>query len=480
MGQDVFSVVGTTQAGAYLVEDVVAEGGFAVVYRAHHTAFRAKVALKCLKVPAALGGPHEAEFLERFREEGELLFRLSSATPSVVRPLHVGALDTPTGRFVPFIALEWLEGRTLAALIAERRERGEPPMALERALELLSPVASALERAHRFPTTEGDVCILHRDLKPDNVFVSMVHGQEVVKILDFGIGKAKSTASQIVGKMSVDASELVAFTPAYGAPEQWLPKRFGQTGTWTDIWGLALTLVETLSGHEPLTGDPTAMLAQAIDPARRPTPRTHGVEVSDAVERLLEGALAVDPRDRPAEVGAFWRELHRASGIRQRTQSLAPPSEAPPAGNLSAPPPPMPELPDLAPPVSRPVAAPRSAPVASRRAADPLERPLPLALDDLDGVGIAPRSLPLRPRVARHAEPVRAHGPSTFELRERMRAPFRWLLLGVAVMGADFGYAALVGEKLPLGGVQPFWIAAPAVLIGVGLAFVRLYDLMRG
>jgi hypothetical protein len=61
-----------------------------------------------------------------------------------------------------------------------------------------------------------------------------------------------------------------------------------------------------------------------------------------------------------------------------------------------------------------------------------------------------------------------------------MRAPFRWLLLGVAVMGADFGYAALVGEKLPLGGVQPFWIAAPAVLIGVGLAFVRLYDLMRG
>src|SRR5688500_14010131 len=118
MVKDVFGIVGTTQADAYVVEKVVAEGGFAVVYRAHHTAFRATVARKCLKVPDTLSEEQEREFLERFREEGELLFRLSSATSSVVRPLHVGKLDTPKGRFAPFMVLEWLEGETLADLIA--------------------------------------------------------------------------------------------------------------------------------------------------------------------------------------------------------------------------------------------------------------------------------------------------------------------------------------------------------------------------
>ena len=106
MAEDVFGIVGTTQAGAYRVEELVAEGGFAVVYRAHHEAFRAKVALKCLKLPDSLAQRDEDEFLERFREEGELLFRLSSSMPAVVRPLHVGVLDTPSRHFVPFIALE--------------------------------------------------------------------------------------------------------------------------------------------------------------------------------------------------------------------------------------------------------------------------------------------------------------------------------------------------------------------------------------
>src|SRR6188474_2267561 len=107
MAEDVFGIVGTTQAGNLHVERVVAEGGFGVVYRAHHGAFRAPVALKCLKVPGEMSGPQREAFLEKFREEAELLFRLSASIPEVVRPLQVGVLDLP-GRFVPFIALEWL------------------------------------------------------------------------------------------------------------------------------------------------------------------------------------------------------------------------------------------------------------------------------------------------------------------------------------------------------------------------------------
>src|SRR5205814_9421755 len=111
--------------------------------------------------------------------------------------------------------------------------------------------ADALCRAHEFPTSNGVVSIVHRDLKPENIFIAKVHGRELTKILDFGIAKAKSAATQLVGQQSANESPLAAFTPAYGAPDQWVPKRYGQTGPWTDVWGLAITVVEAVSGHAP-------------------------------------------------------------------------------------------------------------------------------------------------------------------------------------------------------------------------------------
>src|ERR1044071_1457525 len=114
---DLFGIVGTVQGGAFRVDAVVAEGGFTVVYRAYHAAFRADVALKCLKVPGTLSKEGQHAFLEKFRGEAQLLFRLSSGIPAVMRPLHVGTLTHADDRFVPFIALEWLEGYTLDALV---------------------------------------------------------------------------------------------------------------------------------------------------------------------------------------------------------------------------------------------------------------------------------------------------------------------------------------------------------------------------
>src|ERR1700759_2147787 len=102
--EDVFGIVGTTQGGNFHVERVVAEGGYGVVYRAQHGGFRAPVALKCLKVPEDMSQLQRNVFLESFREEAELLFRLSAAIPEVVRPLHVDVLQQQDGRFVPFLA----------------------------------------------------------------------------------------------------------------------------------------------------------------------------------------------------------------------------------------------------------------------------------------------------------------------------------------------------------------------------------------
>ena len=316
MASDVFGILGTVVAGAYQVDEVVAEGGFGVVYRAYHAGFRAPVALKCLKIPQAVAGSHADEFLEQFRAEAELLFRLSASIPTVVRPLHVDAMTAPDGSFVPFMALEWLEGETLEAVFMRRKAEGRPAFSVKKLTRLLTPVARALERAHNFTGPDGPISIVHRDLKPENIFLAQVAGEEVVKILDFGIGKAKSVASQVAGRASQSEGALASFTPAYGAPEQWLPKRFGQTGPWTDVWGLALTLVEVMAARPIIDGDQAAMMGTALDESRRPTPRNEGIDVTDEVERVFLRALALDPRDRYDDAGLFWNDLTAAVGLK--------------------------------------------------------------------------------------------------------------------------------------------------------------------
>lgn len=534
---DVFGIVGTTQAGAYQVEEVVAEGGFAVVYRAYHSAFRAQVALKCLKVPDSLGTQHYQEFLERFREEGELLFRLSSSTPAVVRPLHVGTLEG-TDRFVPFIALEWLDGRTLDGLIEDRNRRFEPPLSLKEVLRLLTPVARALDRAHHFPGENGEVCILHRDMKPENVFISELHGERSAKILDFGIGKVKSVATQMVGHQSTQGDGIVAFTPAFGTPEQWLPKRFGQTGPWTDVFGLALTVLNALTGRPPFEGDQAALLGSAIDPGRRPTPRAEGVDVPDEVERVFAKAVAVDPRDRYQDVGEFWTDLHRAAGVREGAASIVPPAPGPfgaqpllvsvrpdpmamtrPAGvgvldpGLAAEPARKAEVPDL----ELGIRAPRQAP-AARAAAPSAPAKITLARDSsggavssagfgggyledpdeigppdrmaaapqslglggpMDGIGLSPRSAPIRSGPARYGANDPMPGASTERLKERLRGPVQLVGVGILIMAADFAYSQYSGELFAVGPVRPLWVAGPLVVAGILLAVSRIAQQAR-
>ncbi|EYF06065.1 SUMF1/EgtB/PvdO family nonheme iron enzyme [Chondromyces apiculatus] len=301
---DPFLLSGQTIEGKYRVASVVGDGGFGVVYRAVHKGFGELIAVKCLKMPA-LDEKEREELLELLREEGRLLHRLSRMTPNIVQALDVGAFTTEGGVWVPYLVLEWLEGQTLAHFLRERAERDEYGMSLTEAVRLLDPAARALAVAH----TQR---VAHRDVKPANLFLTDVGGTRTLKVLDFGIAKVLIDCASVTEALAATRDGPSAFTPRYGAPEQFSKMR-GATGPWTDVFALALIFVEIVSGRRALDGDdPTQLYVAAADPTLRPTLRLRGVDAGDAVEQVLRKALAVEPKERYASAGEMWDALTAA------------------------------------------------------------------------------------------------------------------------------------------------------------------------
>ncbi|HEY5376083.1 MAG TPA: protein kinase [Polyangiaceae bacterium] len=301
-GEDPFDWVGATLDGKYQVDAVVGRGGFGVVYRAHHLGFNEKVAVKCLRIPQTLSGAARDEFEQNFLAEGRLLHQLSRATAGIVQALDVGAVVSPNKTWTPFIVLEWLDGQSLEANFAERRSTGVGGRSLRAAVELLDSAARALALAHE----QG---IAHRDIKPANLFLAEVGGRKTLKVLDFGIAKVVSESESFSKAFEETGASLQAFTARYGSPEQF-SRRYGATGPWSDVFSLALVLIEAVVGHSALEGSDAAQLfIAAADTSRRPTLRALGVDPGPAIDSVLETALAVDPKERYANAGLFWDAL---------------------------------------------------------------------------------------------------------------------------------------------------------------------------
>ncbi|MBI4702398.1 MAG: serine/threonine protein kinase [Deltaproteobacteria bacterium] len=320
---------GTVVAGKYRIASVVGRGGFGLVYRGVHAGFGEPIAVKCLDVPADLDAAGREALLGRLEEEGAILHRLSKRSPAIVQALDVGAVTAPSGRWTPYLVLEWLDGRTMAAFLRERRAAGEGGMPLGEAIALLDPVARALALAHR----QG---VAHRDVKPENLFLAEIDGRRVVKVLDFGIAKVLAGHASFSASPAATGVRPSAFTPRYGAPEQF-NKRLGATGPWTDVFALALIVVELASGEPALEGDdPTQLYVAATDPAARPTLRRHGVEAGEAVEQVLGRALEIQPQDRFPDAGAFWQELRRATGAPAGDGDMVPADDMAETGDFAA------------------------------------------------------------------------------------------------------------------------------------------------
>ncbi|WP_434044620.1 MULTISPECIES: protein kinase domain-containing protein [Sorangium] len=271
---------GDIVADRFLIERLAGSGGMGSVYRAldRHTGETA-----ALKVMSGRGLEHG----ERFAREAQVLAELRH--PGIVRYIAQGA--TESGE--PWLALEWLEGESLADRL---RRRG---LTVGESVLLGLRVAEALAEAHRNH-------VVHRDLKPSNLYL-VDKAVEQVKLLDFGIARLTSLAP-------LTMTGVVMGTPFYMAPEQARGER--AVGPQADVFALGCVLFHCLTGRPPFVGDDihTALLRVVLDEA--PRLRDLRAEIPETVDAAVARMLTKDPASRPANGAAVALELLRVGEIK--------------------------------------------------------------------------------------------------------------------------------------------------------------------
>ncbi|MDC0712531.1 serine/threonine-protein kinase [Stigmatella sp. ncwal1] len=271
--------------GSWVVEHVHYRGPVSWLYRARDTRTGEAAALKVMH--SRFTATHTA--LRRFRQEATTLQRLHH--PHIVDILGHGELAD--GR--PFIAMEWLPGRDLAAELAARG-----PLSPKEALEVLEQVGAALEAAHQ-------AGVVHRDLKAQNV-VCLRGGAEAVrvKLVDFGV--AKDLSPQTPGASSLTKTGTVLGTPLFMAPEQ---IRGEKPDTRTDLYALGLLLFHLVTGKPPFLGTtPHEVEEQHLHaPPPRPSERA---PVPAALDAVVHRCLQKRREERYPHVAAMLEALRRA------------------------------------------------------------------------------------------------------------------------------------------------------------------------
>ncbi len=292
---DVFGLVGQRLDGKYEIEALVAQGGFAVVYRGTHLTLRKQVAVKVLRVPRELEGSGRQAFLEKFALEAQTIAALDH--PAIVKVIDFGTSPMPVGETAPWMVLDWLQGQTLDAELDARRGQGGRSPA--ECLALLRPVFEALSYAH-------DEGIAHRDVKPANLMlVTSNRGYRAARVLDFGIAKVMNGEEAPATGLTATHNHQRTFSLFYASPEQIAGTR---TGPWTDVYALALVLTEMLTDALAYRGeDVQDVYIDALSPVR-PTPAKRGFDAG-AWEAVLTRAVSLKPAERYATAREFLEAL---------------------------------------------------------------------------------------------------------------------------------------------------------------------------
>lgn len=220
---------GTILDGKYQLSEKIGAGGFGAVFRAVHLGMQRNVAVKVFRPTP---GNDSADAVERFRFEGVSASRVHH--PNAVQVIDSGI---STEGFA-YLVMELLEGRSLLDLM-----RSGTAFTLQRCAEILVPVCNALMAAHE----EG---IVHRDIKPDNIFLHNEHGREIVKVVDFGVAKIMSDKLD-KSDHRLTATGMLIGTPTYIAPERIAGRDYDGRA---DVYSLGIILYEMLTGRAPYDG----------------------------------------------------------------------------------------------------------------------------------------------------------------------------------------------------------------------------------
>ncbi|WP_007519346.1 Stk1 family PASTA domain-containing Ser/Thr kinase [Pseudofrankia saprophytica] len=304
---DVTEMYGTDPrmiGGRYELGAGIGYGGMAEVYRGRDIRLGRDVAVKVLRSDLA----RDPNFLKRFQREAQSAAGLNH--PAIVSTYDTGE-DVINGVHLPYIVMEFIEGRTLREVLQQ-----EGPFPERRAMEITSDICAALDYSHRLG-------IIHRDIKPANVMLSP---DGSIKVMDFGIAKANNATSS-----TMTATQAVIGTAQYLSPEQ---ARGAKVDARSDVYSTGVLLYELLTGEPPFRGDnPVAVAYQHVrelpDPPSRRNP-----QLSATADAVTLKALEKEPDDRYGSAGEMRDDLERALSGRRVFAQL--PSPRPAGGGTGA------------------------------------------------------------------------------------------------------------------------------------------------
>ena len=275
----------------YKIVEELGRGGFGAVFRCTHIGTGQDVAVKILSLP---GGQNDAVFKQFFLE--------ARAAAGLGHPntLRVFDFGQDTGGTV-YLVMEVLAGRTLADELRDRLRRGEVFTELE-ALSIGDSVLRSLKEAH-------DKGLIHRDIRPQNIFLHQVHGDDpAVKVLDFGIAQS----AELAARNAFLPEGQVLGTPAYLSPEQAQRLPIDRRA---DLYAVGVVLYELVAGTPPFAADrPEVTLQQHVADPPPPLRQRARVTLSDGFVAAVERALAKRPEDRFGDASAMRLALYGKRG----------------------------------------------------------------------------------------------------------------------------------------------------------------------
>jgi len=278
--------------GQYRLERMLGEGAMGRVFRAHHVSLGRPAAVKVLRAEHARNG----HLIQRFFHEARAVNQINHA--HIVEILDFVEETGVSGPSRVYCVMEMLDGLSLTELVA----RDRPSVA--RAVGIVRQICDALQAAH-------DVGVIHRDVKPDNLFVLERDRSDFVKVLDFGVAKLVAPLGDV--PMTTTVEGTIVGTPAYMAPEQ---ATGGNADARTDLYSVGVVLYELLAGHPPFQAPAFGQLvAQVLSSPPPPLPACarNGERIPGVLGAVVRRCLAKNPDDRYASLRELSRALEAAA-----------------------------------------------------------------------------------------------------------------------------------------------------------------------